>query len=136
MTTVLIVDGNDDSRLALEAQLAESNQFERVVSCANAADAASLIRMHSIKVVLIEADKAAQPSVLQQLKAANPDIGVVLIQGKSGSIHADTLRSLGAHAQTSRVAATVEIIASVAKALVARLRPGGRILSKLLKDGK
>ncbi|HEX4856508.1 MAG TPA: response regulator [Limnobacter sp.] len=136
MTTVLIVDANDESRRALEAQLMDSNQFEKVLSCAAPADALSLIHTHAVKVVLLDADEAEKSPVLQHIKQADPDIGVVLIQGNRGSLTPANLLELGAHAQTSRVAATMDIIASVAKALVARLRPSGGILGKFLKDGK
>jgi DNA-binding NtrC family response regulator len=136
MTTVLIVDADDDSRFALEAQLAESNQFERVLSCAGLEEAIGLIRLHCVKVVLVDANEASRSATLQRIKSVDPDMGVVLIQGDSGILSQATLRELGAHAQASRVDTTMDIIASVAKALVTRLRPGGRLLGKFLKDSK
>lgn len=136
MTTVLIVDSDQDSRLALEAQLSASNQFERVLSCAGLPAAERSIDQYSVKVMLIDAEQASQSSLLHQIKANNPELGVVLLQGKTGVLDSATLQELGAHAQTSRLAAPMEIIASVAKALVGRLGPGKRILGKFLKDGK
>lgn len=136
MTTVLIVDSNQDSRLALEAQLSASNQFERVLSCAGLQHAENLIHQYEVKVMLIDAEQASQSPVLPQIKANNPELGVVLLQGKTGFIDAKTLLDLGAHAQTSRLATPMEIIACVAKALVVRLKPSTRILGKFLKDSK
>jgi DNA-binding NtrC family response regulator len=125
MTTVLIVDSNRDSRLALEAQLIASNQ-----SCHDLQFAESSIHQHEVKVMLVDAEHASQSPMLHQIKANNPELGVVLLQGKTGVIDTATLLELGAHAQTSPLAAPMEIIASVAKALVARLKPGKRILGK------
>jgi DNA-binding NarL/FixJ family response regulator len=136
MTTVLIVDSDQDSRVALEAQLVASNQFERVVSCASLLLAESFIPQYEVKVMLIDAELASQSRLLHQIKANFPELGVVLLQGKTGVIDSATLLELGAHAQTSRLAAPIEIIASVAKALVCRLKPGTRILGKFLKDSK
>ena len=132
MTTVLIVDSNKDSRLALEAQLTASNQFERVLSCPGLQLAENSIHQYEVKVMLIDAEQASQSPLLHQIKANNPELGVVLLQGKTGVIDAATLIELGAHAQTS----PLEIIASVAKALVGRLKPSKRILGKFLKDSK
>ena len=136
MTTVLIVDSNKDSRLALEAQLTASNQFERVLSCPGLQLAENSIHQYEVKVMLIDAEQVSQSPLLHQIKANNPELGVVLLQGKTGVIDAATLIELGAHAQTSPLAAPMEIIASVAKALVGRLKPSKRILGKFLKDGK
>lgn len=130
MTTVLIVDSNKDSRLALEAQLSASNQFERVLSCPNLQVAESSIHQYEVKVMLIEAEQAGDSPLIHQIKANNPELGVVLLQGKTGVIDTATLLEWGAHAQTSRLASSMEIIASVAKALVGRLKPGKRILGK------
>lgn len=135
MTTVLIVDPNEETRLALEAQLAESNQFERVLSCADLHAACGLLTDKKITVILLDAQQAAQSAVLHQIKQANPELGVVLIRDAVGLLDTATLQSLGGHAQASRLAAPMEIIASVAKALVVRLKPGSRILGKFLKDG-
>lgn len=136
MTTVLIVDSNRDSRLALEAQLVASNQFERVLSCPGLQAAEISIDEYEVTVMLIDAEQARQSLLLRHIKANNPELGVVLLQGKAGVIDSATLLELGAHAQTSRFAAPMEIIVSVAKALVGRLKPGKRILEKFLKDGK
>ncbi|WP_341237209.1 hypothetical protein [uncultured Limnobacter sp.] len=136
MTTVLIVDSDKDSRLALEAQLIASNQFERVLSCPGLQTAEASIDAYEVKVMLVDAEQASQSPLLQHIKANNPELGVVLLQGKTGVIDSATLLELGAHAQTSRLAAPMEIIVSVAKALVGRLKPGKRILEKFLKDGK
>lgn len=136
MTTVLIVDSNQDSRLALEAQLTASNQFERVLSCPGLQLAENSIHQYEVKVMLIDAEQASQSPLLHQIKANNPELGVVLLQGKTGVIDAATLIELGAHAQTSPLAAPMEIIASVAKALVVRLKPSKRILGKFLKDSQ
>lgn len=135
MTTVLIVDPNEETRIALEAQLAESNQFERVLSCSDLNVARGLLSDRKITVILLDAQQAAQSAVLHQIKQANPELGVVLIRDAGGLLDTATLQSLGGHAQASRLAAPMEIIASVAKALVVRLRPGSRILGKFLKDG-
>ena len=86
--------------------------------------------------MLVDAEQAGQSPLLRHIKANNPELGVVLLQGKTGVIDSATLLELGAHAQTSRLAAPMEIIVSVAKALVGRLKPGKRILEKFLKDGK
>lgn len=136
MTTVLIVDTDSSSRRALEAQLMESNQFEQVLACAALTDAVRLISLHDVKVVLLDADTARSSDAVPMIKLVNPDMGVVLIQGKNGVLAQSVLRELGAHAQTSRLDATIDIIASVAKALVVRLRPSGRLLGKFLKDSK
>jgi DNA-binding NtrC family response regulator len=135
MTTVLIVDPNEETRLALEAQLAESNQFKRVMSCADLHAASRFLADKEITVILLDAQQAAQSALLPQIKEANPELGVVLVRGAGGVLDSATLQSLGGHAQASRLAAPMEIIASVAKALVVRLKPGSRILGKLLKDG-
>lgn len=136
MTTVLIVDPNEETRLALESQLAESNQFERVLSCSSLKLVQTMLKQHEVKVVLIDVDQLGNSSTLHEIKANYPEIGVVLVQGNSGILDSAKLQELGAHAQTSRLAAPMEIVASVAKALVARLRPSKGILGKLLKDGK
>lgn len=135
MTTVLIVDPNEETRLALEAQLAESNQFERVLSCADLHVANRFLTDKRITVILLDAQQAAQSVLLHQIKQANPELGVVLMRGAGGVLDTATLLSLGGHAQASRLAAPMEIIASVAKALVVRLRPSSRILGKFIKDG-
>lgn len=135
MTTVLIVDPNEETRLALEAQLAESNQFERVLSCANLHAASRFLTDKKITVILLDAQQAAQSALLHQIKQSNPELGVVLIRDGGGLLDTATLQSLGGHAQASRLAAPMEIIASVAKALVVRLKPSSRILGKFLKDG-
>lgn len=136
MTTVLIVDPNEQTRLALESQLADSNQFDRVLSCSGMKSVRSLLMQHEIKVILIDADQLGRSASLCEIKTNYPEIGVVLVQGNSGVLDSATLQELGAHAQTSRLAAPMEIVASVAKALVVRLRPGKGILGKLWKDGK
>lgn len=136
MTTVLIVDSDQDSRLALEAQLSASNQFERVLSCAGLPAAERAFDEYSVKVMLIDAEQASQSSLLHQIKAKNPELGVVLLHGRTGVLDTTTLQELGAHAQTSRLATPMEIIASVAKALVVRLKPSKGILGKFLKDSK
>jgi DNA-binding NtrC family response regulator len=136
MTTVLIVDPNEETRLALESQLAESNQFERVLSCSGLKSAQAMLKHHEVKVMLIDADQLGKSSTLHEIKASHPEIGVVLVRGNSGVLDSVTLQELGAHAQTSRLAAPMEIVASVAKALVVRLRPGKGLLGKLWKDGK
>ncbi|MCR2745050.1 hypothetical protein [Limnobacter parvus] len=136
MTTVLIVDPNKDTRLALEAQLSESNQFERVCSCSSLNAVRPMLQQHGVKVMLVDADQVGDSTLLLSIKDENPELGVVLVQGHAGVIDSATLQELGAHAQTSRMAAPMEIVASVAKALVARLKPSKRILSKFLKDHK
>lgn len=136
MTTVLIVDQNEGSRLVLESQLSDSNQFDRVLSCENLDMVEAMLQQHEVKVMLIDAEQVDHPSLLKAIKASYPELGVVLVQGIDGLIDSSTLRELGAHAQTSRVAAPMEIIASVAKALVVRLKPGRGILGKFWKDGK
>lgn len=136
MTTVLIVDPNEDTRLVLESQLSESNQFDRVLSCKNLALVLPLLQQHEVKVMLIDAEHIDHSSILKEIKASYPELGVVLVQGRAGLIDSSTLRELGAHAQTSRLAAPMEIIASVAKALVARLKPGKGILGKFWKEEK
>lgn len=135
MTTVLIVDPNEESRLALEAQLAESNQFERVLSCPDLQSADSFLTDKKITVILLDAKQAARSVLLHQIKETNPELGVVLMRDAGGVLDTATLQFLGGHAQASRLAAPMEIIASVAKALVVRLRPSSRILGKFLKDG-
>lgn len=136
MTTVLIVDPNKETRLALEAQLSESNQFDRVLSCANLKTVQLMLNQHEVKVMLVDAEQVGDSSLLHNIKDKNPELGVVLVQGHTGVIDSTTLQELGAHAQTSRMAAPMEIVASVAKALVARLKPSKGLLSKFLKDGK
>lgn len=136
MTTVLIVDPNKETRLALEAQLSESNQFDRVLSCANLKTVQLMLNQHEVKVMLVDAEQVGDSSLLHNIKEKNPELGVVLVQGQTGVIDSATLQELGAHAQTSRMAAPMEIVASVAKALVARLKPSKGLLSKFLKDGK
>lgn len=136
MTTVLIVDQNEDTRLVLESQLSESNQFDRVLSCENLELVEPMLQQHEVKVMLIDAEQVDHPSMLKAIKASYPELGVVLVQGRDGLIDSFTLQELGAHAQTSRVASPMEIIASVAKALVVRLRPSKSILGKFWKDGK
>jgi DNA-binding NtrC family response regulator len=136
MTTVLIVDPNKETRLALEAQLSESNQFDRVLSCANLKTVQLMLNQHEVKVMLVDAEQVGDSSLLHNIKEKNPELGVVLVQGHAGVIDSATLQELGAHAQTSRMAAPMEIVASVAKALVARLKPSKGLLSKFLKDGK
>ena len=136
MTTVLIVDQNEGTRLVLESQLSESNQFDWVLSCESLELVQPMLEQHEVKVMLIDAEQVDHSSMLKELKASYPELGVVLVQGRAGLIDSSTLRELGAHAQTSRVAAPMEIIASVAKALVVRLRPGRGILGKFWKDGK
>lgn len=136
MTTVLIVDPNKETRLALEAQLSESNQFDRVLSCANLKTVQLMLSQHEVKVMLVDAEQVGDSSLLHNIKDKNPELGVVLVQGHAGVIDSATLQKLGAHAQTSRMAAPMEIVASVAKALVARLKPSKALLSKFLKDGK
>ena len=136
MTTVLIVDQNEETRLVLESQLSESNQFDRVLSCENFEMVEPMLQQYEVKVMLIDAEQVGHPSKLKVIKASFPELGVVLVQGREGLIDSSTLRELGAHAQTSRVAAPMEIIASVAKALVVRLKPGKGILGKFWKDGK
>jgi DNA-binding NtrC family response regulator len=136
MTTVLIVDPNKETRLALEAQLSESNQFDRVLSCANLKTVQLMLNQHEVKVMLVDAEQVGDSSLLHNIKEKNPELGVVLVQGHEGVIDSATLQELGAHAQTSRMAAPMEIVASVAKALVARLKPSKGLLSKFLKDGK
>lgn len=135
MTTVLIVDPNEETRLALEAQLAESNQFERVLSCTDLYAANRYLTDKKITVILLDAQQAAQSVLLHQIKQTYPELGVVLMRGAGGVLDTATLVSLGGHAQASRLAAPMEIIASVAKALVVRLRPSSRILGKFIKDG-
>ena len=88
------------------------------------------------ELLLIVADQLGKSSTLHDIKASYPEIGVVLVRGNSGVLDSVTLQELGAHAQTSRLAAPMEIVASVAKALVVRLRPGKGLLGKLWKDGK
>jgi len=136
MTTVLIVDPNKETRLALEAQLSESNQFDRVLSCANLTTVQLMLNQLEVKVMLVDAEQVGDSSLLHNIKEKNPELGVVLVQGHAGVIDSATLQELGAHAQTSRMAAPMEIVASVAKALVARLKPSKGLLSKFLKDGK
>lgn len=136
MTTVLIVDSNKETRLALEAQLSESNQFDRVLSCANLKTVQFMLSHHEVKVMLVDAEQVGDSSLLHNIKENNPELGVVLLRGHTGVIDSATLQELGAHAQTSRMAAPMEIVASVAKALVARLKPSKGLLSKFLKDGK
>jgi len=136
MTTVLIVDPNEETRLALESQLAESNQFERVLSCSGLQSVQAMLKQHEVKVMLIDADQLGKSSILHEIKANYPEIGVVLVRGNSGVLDSVTLQELGAHAQTSRLAAPMEIVASVAKALVVRLRPGKGLLGKFWKDTK
>lgn len=135
MTTVLIVDPNEETRLALEAQLAESNQFERVLSCADLHAASHYLADKKITVILLDAQQAAQSVLLHQIKQTNPELGVVLMRGAGGVLDTATLLSLGGHAQASRLAAPMEIIASVAKALVVRLRPSSRLLGKFINGG-
>lgn len=130
MTTVLIIDPDERSRLVLEAQLAQSNQFERVLSCKNLTDASCILQQHEIKVLLVDEAQASRGAELQKIKADHPELGVVLLQGGASSLDTLHLQALGAHAQTSRMASSMEIMASVAKALVARLAIGKRILRK------
>lgn len=130
MTTVLIVDPNKDTRLALEARLSESNQFDRVLSCANLNGVQAMLSQHEVKVLLLDAEQLGDAALLHSLKDNNSELGVVLVRGHTGTIDSATLQELGAHAQTSRLAAPMEIVASVAKALVARLKPVKRMLRK------
>lgn len=134
MTTVLIVDPDDTARLSLESQLSQSNQFERVLSCASLEQAQSMVSNHAVKVLLVDARQASNSSALKALQASFPELGVVLLQAQGGMVDARTLQALGAHAQTVRMASAMEIVASVAKALVARLKPGKSMLGKFLKD--
>ena len=86
--------------------------------------------------MLIDAEQMGKSSALHEIKANYPEIGVVLVQGNSGILDSTTLQELGAHAQTSRMASPTEIVASVAKALVVRLRPGKGLLGKFWKESK
>lgn len=123
MTTVLIVDQNANTRLALEAHLRDSHQFERVLSCANLQIAQIFLVNNNIKVMLIDAQDSECFPLLRAIRGAYPELGVVLIQDAESPIDAATLQSLGCHAQTSRFASSIDIVANVAKALVVRLKP-------------
>lgn len=118
MTTVLIMDSNQAACLDLVAQLSQSNQFEQVLQCDGFASAQALLQRYEIKVILVDVELLRDSSPLHTLKQKHPEIGVVLVQGQAGVVDAAALLKFGAHAQISRLAEPMQIIASVAKALV------------------
>ncbi|WP_334118398.1 hypothetical protein [Limnobacter sp.] len=136
MTAVLIIDSDKDTRLALETQLSDCNQFDRVLSFPDIQSALSLLYSGEIRVLLIDAAQAGRSSLIHDIKACNPALGVVLLRDNGRLLDEQTLQALGGHAQTTRLASPMEIIASVAKALVLGLKPGKRILQKFIKDKK
>ncbi len=134
MTTVLIIDPNESTRSALETQLAQSNQFGRVLVAASWSAARVCLLQHDVKVILIDAQQAQGSAHLKAIKNRHPELGVVLVQDQGEQLDQKTLQALGGHAQTTRLAAPIEIMVCVAKALVAPLKPGKRMLGKFLKD--
>ena len=122
MTSVLVVDSDNPGRLQLEQELQDSNQFSKVVSCAAFADAPSLVSAHQVEVVLISDSLLAQSKGLEKLKTQCPDLGYVLVKSGEKRSPADLIKSYGLHAQTCRHASPMEHMASVAKALVARVK--------------
>ncbi|MEQ9107970.1 MAG: hypothetical protein RLO04_10930 [Limnobacter sp.] len=136
MTAVLIIDPDKETRLALESQLSDSNQFARVLAFPDLQSASFCLQSGEIRVLLIDAAQAGRSSLIHDIKARYPALGVVLLRDSGGLLDERTLQELGGHAQTTRLAAPMEIIACVAKALVLGLKPGKRILNKFIKDKK
>ena len=134
MTIVLVVDPNSDTRYRLQSDLVNSNQFERVLCCEGFAAAKPILESFLVKVMLLDAALAQDQTTLKTIKDEFPALGVVILQDTNITLDLDALQDLGAHAQASRLASPMELMASVAKALVARLRPSTKILRKLLKD--
>lgn len=136
MTSVLIIDPDRDTRLALETQMSDSNQFDRILAFPDLQSALYSVQSDQVKVLLIDATQAAQSSLIHDMKRNNPALGVVLLRDAGGVLDEKTLQLLGGHAQTTRLASPMEIIACVAKALVLGLKPGKRMIGKFLKNKK
>lgn len=134
MTSVLVVDPNPDNRRAVQQALTASNQFERVLACPNFDAAERELASAPIEVMLVADSLARSHAVIEALKSRMPALGVVVVREPGDLLDAAGLKALGMDAQTSRSASPMELIASVAKALVASITHSPRHLKKLLKD--
>lgn len=137
MTSVLVIDPNPEQRSNLEKELQDSNQFGRVVSCPSLGQADPLIDEYDVEVVLVDRAIASAKSEFSDFQSKHPKVGVVLVEEGGQLPDSSELVSIGAHAQTSRLASPIEKMTSIAKALVARLRPKGqsrKLIKSLFKD--
>lgn len=134
MTSILIIDADPARRQSLENQLAATEQFSKVHSCAGFAQAHDLLKVQAISVVLVDRGTAVSDSSLLEIEHAHPNLGVVILQDHLGVLTPENLADLGAHAQASPAASPMELIASVAKALVNRFKPSAKILRKFIKS--
>lgn len=123
MTSVLVIDPDPVQRGSLEKELKESNQFGRVVSCPGFEQADSLIPEFEVEVVLVDRLAANNKADFSGFQSRHPKVGLVLVQEGGQMPDTAELLALGAHAQTSRLSSPIEKMSSIAKALVARLKP-------------
>lgn len=137
MTSVLVIDPDPGQCANLEKELQESNQFGRVSSCNSFSSAEPLVESLNIQVVLIDRKLAMKTKAFEAFQSKYPDIGLVLVSDSGQLPNTSDLEKVGVHAQTCRFASPIEKMSSIAKALVARLRPrpsASRFVKKLLKE--
>lgn len=137
MTSVLVIGPDPGQCANLEKELQESNQFGRVTSCQSFSSAEPLIESLKVQVVLIDRELTVDGRAFEHFQAKYPDMGLVLVSDSGQLPNPSELAKVGVHAQTCRFASPIEKMSSIAKALVARLRPqptATRLVKKLLKD--
>lgn len=138
MNSVLVVDPDPSSRSRLEAGLAESNQFGMVLSCANLAEVGQHLATQGVSVVLLVQQVAQDQAGLDHIRHSFPHVGLVLLTDSKQQIDQELLVALGMHAQTSATASPLELMVTVAKAMVCRLRPprsvGKKLFGRFMKD--
>ena len=132
MTSVLVVDPDQERRLRMEKELQDSNQFGRVYSCEDLLRADALAADEDIKVLLIDRAVAENAPHRQRFKTEHPGMGFVLVADSNQALETQLLNQLGVHALTSSSASPMEHITSIAKALVNRLKP--QVIKRWLKD--
>ncbi|HEY1057520.1 MAG TPA: response regulator [Limnobacter sp.] len=128
MTTVLVVDRNPASRQQLKQELQDTGQFARVTAC-DGLEAADLFLQqgHTVDVMLCDTPESTHARcALDHLRDKHPDLGVVFIQERDQWMDKVALQKAGADAQVLRMSSPMELIACVAKALVARIKTAGK----------
>ncbi|MCQ8897588.1 response regulator [Limnobacter humi] len=128
MTTVLVVDRNQSSRQQLKQELLDTGQFARVTACEGLQAADLYLQQgNTVDVMLCDLPATARAQqALDQLRNKHPALGVVFIQERDQWMDSVALRKAGADAQVLRMSSPMELIACVAKALVARIKSAGK----------
>lgn len=138
MNSVLIVDPDPVSRLRLESGLSESNQFSGVFSCGSLSEVDRFVPVYKVSVIVLVQQLASDQAALDCITQAYPDVGLVLLTDEKQHIDEALLSALGIHAQTSTTASPLELMVTVAKAMVCRLKPPKRmrktLFGRFMKD--